>query len=127
MQDDGQDMEFVAEGNDVRGVSVHSGFPNPAADLGGAPSLSLDRLLVAHPSSSYFFRIQGHAWADQGIFDGDIALIDRALDPLPSDLLICWDEHGFKILRSSHLEEGETPWGVIRSIIHEYRKKAKAP
>jgi SOS-response transcriptional repressor LexA len=123
MQHDEQDMEFVAEGNDVRGVSVHAGFPNPAADFRGASALSLDKLLIAHPSSSYFFRVQGDSWTSQGIFDGDIALIDRALDPQPSDLVICWHDQGFNIVQLSQVAEGDEPWGVIRSIIHEYRKK----
>jgi len=60
-------------------VSVHAGFPNPAAERSGAP-LSLDKLLVRHPSSTYFFRIRGHTWHRYGVFDGDLAELDRALE-----------------------------------------------
>jgi hypothetical protein len=41
-------------------VATHKGFPNPAAERGGTP-LSLDRLLIKSPSSTYFFRIRGHS------------------------------------------------------------------
>ncbi len=126
MQHDERSLEFVARGNAVRGVSdgvsVHAGFPNPAAELGSAVALSLDRLLVAHPSSTYFFRIQGDAWAEQGIFDGDIAIIDRAPSPSSSDLVICWHDHGFTIVRTSNLTDGNEPWGVSTSIIHQYKR-----
>jgi SOS-response transcriptional repressor LexA len=124
MQDDEQDLEFVAEGNDVRGVSVHAGFPNPAADLGSSSALSLDKLLIAHPSSSYFFRIQGDSWLEQGIFDGDIAVIDRALDPTPADLLLVWHQDSFRLLSLDTLQAEDQPWGVVSSIIHQYRKKS---
>ncbi|MEJ0073631.1 MAG: S24 family peptidase [Candidatus Saccharibacteria bacterium] len=61
-------------------VQVHAGLPNPAAERTGAP-LSLDKLLVRHPSSTYFFRIRGHTWHATAVFDGDLAVIDRALTP----------------------------------------------
>lgn len=104
------------------GVATHAGFPNPAADRHGAVALSLDRLLIAHPSSTYFFRIEGHSWAEEGIFDGDIALIDRAIDPRSNDLVICWRNQGFTIARLNRLAEGNEPWGVISTIIHQYQK-----
>lgn len=105
------------------GVATHAGFPNPAADRDSAPALSLDQLLVTHPSSTYFFRIDGDMWAEQGIFDGDIALIDRALDPRPADLIACWRDGAFAITRFSQLEEGEEMWGIISTIIHQYRRR----
>lgn len=104
-------------------IAVHAGFPNPAADRGYAPSLSLDRLLIIHPASTYYFRIEGNTWEDQGIFDGDIAVIDRALMPRPQDLTICWRDGVFAILSASELAEGEEPWGVVGSIIHRFVRK----
>lgn len=104
-------------------IAVHTGFPNPAADRGYAPSLSLDRLLVIHPGSTYFFRVEGDSWEEQGIFDGDIAVIDRALAPRPQDLVICWHEEQFAILPARQLAEGMEPWGVVGSTIHRFIRK----
>jgi hypothetical protein len=118
-----ESMAAMAGGDGVRdGITTHAGFPNPAADRGSAQSLSLDRLLIRHPSSTYFFRIEGDNYAEQGIFNGDIALIDRALDPMPADLIICWHDQGFKIAHLNHLTEEDTPWGVVSSIIHQYQR-----
>jgi SOS-response transcriptional repressor LexA len=105
------------------GVSIHAGFPNPAADRRrhGAPlALDLHQLLIKHPSSSYLFRVAGHHWAGQGIFDGDIAVIDRALPFRESDLVIVWENDSFFISRYRDLQPLDEPWGVITSIIHQY-------
>jgi hypothetical protein len=101
------------------GVAVHAGFPNPGADRRAAP-LSLDRLLIRHPSSTFFFRIEGHNWADHGILDGDLALIDRAINPRPQDLVIYWHGDSFTISRRDHLQETNTIWGTIISTVHEH-------
>ena len=106
------------------GISVHSGFPNPALDrLGQAPRLALDlnQVLVQRPSSTYLFHIAGHRWSDQGIQDGDIAIIDRGLQPRPDHLVTIWRDDNFIICRQRHLEAGETAWGVLSAIIHQYR------
>lgn len=118
MQDD---LQTVADGD---GVSVHSGFPNPALDHRGdykPLALDLNQLLVKRPSSTYLFRVAGHHWADQGIYDGDIAVIDRAPQAGPTDLLIAWRTGGSTILRQNQLGPDDQPWGVVTAIIHQYR------
>jgi DNA polymerase V len=114
--DDSQDLAR----DDHSGISVHAGFPNPAADRHGA-SLRLDRLLIRHPSSTYMFRIVGSNHEEQGIFDGDIALIDRALTPHVGDLVVYWEGEHFAI---NHFREKQEPWGVVSTVIHAYRKVA---
>ncbi|HEX7368500.1 MAG TPA: S24 family peptidase [Candidatus Saccharimonadales bacterium] len=112
------DAETLAGGN-PGAVTVHAGFPNPAAERHGSP-LDLNRLLIKHPSSTYFFRIRGETWEDIGIFDGDIAIIDRALAPRRSDLVITWERDSFRLQHWRHWHTGDEPWGVVSSIIHPY-------
>jgi len=115
-------IQDLARSDEVSGVSVHAGFPNPAADRQGA-ALSLDRLLLKHPSSNFIFRVRGHNWADRGIFDGDLALIDRALDPARHNLVIAWQDDSFIIDTLANLPPGVEPWGTLTALIHEYRKE----
>lgn len=118
MQDD---LPTVAGGD---GVSVHRGFPNPALEHRGSPqslSLDLNQLLIQRPSSTYMFRIEGHHLADQGIYDGDIAVIDRASQAGPADLIVAWRGSDSTILRQRQLTPDDQPWGVVTSIIHQYR------
>jgi len=100
-------------------VSVHAGFPNPAAERSGA-LLSLDKLLVRHPSSTYFFRIRGHSWYRLGVFDGDIAIIDRARTPRERELAVWWQESGEFILGPHDKTAGQTVWGMVTAVIHPY-------
>lgn len=113
-------LQTLADGD---GVSVHSGFPNPALERHGQGKLSLDlnRLLIRQPSSTYLFRVAGHHWADQGVFDGDIAVIDRAAQVQANDLLVTWRASGSTLLRQSQLTPEDQPWGVVTAIIHQYR------
>jgi SOS-response transcriptional repressor LexA len=111
--------EAYAEGRQTgTTVAVHAGFPNPAAERSGAP-LSLDRLLIRHPSSTFFFRIRGHSWNRYGVFDGDLAVIDRALTPRGRDLVAWWQESGDFALSSFDHAEPQAIWGTITSLIHQ--------
>jgi len=108
------------------GVSVHSGFPNPALDRQGqGPRLALDinQLLVRHPSSTYLFRIAGHRFTDQGIYDGDVAVIDRSTHRRPTDLVISWQDNGFSLCRQQQLGADETAWGVVTAVIHQFDRR----
>src|SRR5438128_2644095 len=113
-------LQNLADGD---GVSVHSGFPNPALDNHGPAPLALDlnQLLVKRPSSTYLFRVAGHAYADQGIYDGDIAVIDRAPQAGHHDLIVAWRTDGSALVRQHQLTPGDKPWGVVTAIIHQYR------
>jgi len=100
-------------------VSVHAGFPNPAAERTGAP-LSLDKLLIRHPSSTFFFRIRGHNWYRYGVFDGDLAIIDRSLVPRERELVVWWRESGDFMLSPFERASKTNVWGTITAIIHSF-------
>ncbi|HEU4913959.1 MAG TPA: S24 family peptidase [Candidatus Saccharimonadales bacterium] len=108
------------------GVSVHTGFPNPAIDE-RLRSLDLNHLLINHSASTYFFRVQGSEWESIGIFDGDIAIIDRALDASRNDIVLWWgaDSGEFKLSALSAVPAGSNVWGVITATIHQFRRVAR--
>jgi DNA polymerase V len=103
-------------------VSIHSGFPNPAAERHGQASLTLDinRMLVPRPASSYLFRIAGHHWSDEGIYDGDVVVVDRSLARRPNDLVVTWQDSDFSLCRQRQLPDDEPAWGVVTSVIHQF-------
>lgn len=104
------------------GVSVHRGFPNSAEDQArDRLALDLNRLLVRHPSSTYLFRIGGHRWTEQGIDDGDIAVIDRGVEPRRNDLTVLWQNDSFTLCPRHRLPVGEDVWGTVVAVIHQYR------
>lgn len=106
--------------NLAQSVVEKTGFPNPATD-DLLVSLSLEKLLIKHPSSTFFVQLAGNSWEDIGVFDGDIAIVDKALEPKKKDIVVWWDIDEFRVSRYSHLPEKIAPWGVVISIIHRYR------
>ncbi len=104
------------------GVSVHDGFPNPATDT-ALQSIDLNALLVKHSASTYFMRIAGNEWAQQGIFAGDLALTDRALRARPNDPVVWIKDDQFSISPRHTLPKNVVVWGVVTAVIHQYRNR----
>ncbi|MDG5899452.1 translesion error-prone DNA polymerase V autoproteolytic subunit [Shewanella xiamenensis] len=53
-----------------------SGFESPAEEYRQL-GLDLDELLVLHPSSTFIAMAQGDSMQGEGIFDGDLLIVDR--------------------------------------------------
>ena len=64
-----------------------TGFESPAADYGQLP-LSLDELLVVHPSATFIGQAQGDSMQGVGIFDGDILIVDRHESMRNGDVIV---------------------------------------
>ena len=113
-------IEAMAGGD---GVSVHAGFPNPADERRGQSGLALDfnRWLIKHPTSTYLFRVAGHQRADQGIYDGDVAVVDRAVQAGPGDLVVASRDGGLVVCRRHRLTPEDRQWGVVTALIHPFR------
>jgi DNA polymerase V len=66
---------------------VRAGFPSPADDHLEQP-LDLNEHLIQHPSATYFVRVQGDSMIQAGIHDGDVLIVDRALQASHGDVVI---------------------------------------
>lgn len=108
------------QGSTTPGVSIHSGFPNPAADA-SLQGLDLNRLLINHSASTFMMRLKGNEWAAQGIFDTDIVLIDRALAARKNDLVVWWRGDEFAISALNQAPRNMVVWGVVTVVIHQCR------
>lgn len=67
--------------------TVAAGFPSPADDY-VEKNLSLDDLLISHPSATYLVKAHGTSMIGAGIYDGDILIIDRSVTPHTGDIVI---------------------------------------
>lgn len=106
-------------------IVVHAGFPNPATDK-SLEGLDLHQLLVSRPASTFLFRISGNDWEDIGIFDGDIAIVDRALDARPSEPIVWWSNDGhYSISFAKDIPNNTITWGVVTAVIHQFRKRSR--
>lgn len=103
-----------------QGVSIHGGFPNAATDA-SLSSLDLGKLLVQRPSSTFFMQVRGDDGEHMAIYDGDIVVVDRALQPRRFDRVIWWQGESFVIGLPAALPRNTVPWGVITYVIHGLR------
>ena len=69
------------------GDSISAGFPSPAQDYIEA-ELDLNEHLISHPAATYFVRVAGNSMIDAGIFDDDILIVDRAIEPANKRIVI---------------------------------------
>jgi len=122
------------------GYKIAAGFPSPAADY-TEKGLDLNTFLIHHKEASYFFQVTGHSMSGAGIMDGDIVLVDRAVEPQHGHIILavvdgeytlkrlyrvgeCVELHpensAFSPLR---LVEGQTleVWGVVTAVIRKMR------
>ncbi len=105
---------------DGTSVSVHTGFPNAADDARLQP-LNLNTLLIRNPYSTYHFRVAGNQWQSIGIFNNDIALIDRALKPQLQDIVVWIHQGEFALSIYKYTPKHATVWGVVSATIRHLK------
>jgi DNA polymerase V len=76
--------------------TVRAGFPSPAEEL-GARRQDLNELLIKHPLATFFWRVRGTSMVQAGIADGDILVVDRALEPRHGDIVVAEVDNDFTV------------------------------
>ena len=117
---------------------VEAGFPSPADDYMEG-SLDLNEHVIKHPSATYFVRASGDSMTGAGIFDGDLLIVDRSLEPAHGRVAIVEMDGQLTVKRlfkskgrfSLHSENGNYPpidlpeesevivWGVVTHVLHK--------
>lgn len=76
---------------------VKAGFPSPAEEI--REKLDLIKLLVIHKASTFFFRVSGVSMVDSGMDEGDIIIVDRAVDPYNNCIAVCYIDGEYTVKR----------------------------
>jgi DNA polymerase V len=87
--------------------AVKAGFPSPAEDYMGE-TLDFNRDLIRNPEATFYALVEGDSMMDVGICKGDIAVIDRSIEPQHGDVVVGAIDREFtvKFLDLSHKDEG---------------------
>lgn len=64
-----------------------AGFPAPADDM-VENVLDINDLVVKHPASTFFVRVEGDSMEGAKIFSGDVLVVDRAVDPTDGKVVV---------------------------------------
>ena len=119
---------------------IHAGFPSHATDY-MTQAIDLNKELVRHPAATFYGRVVGDSMIDAGVEEGDILVIDKALDAKDGDMAVCFVDGEFtlKYLRfrengltlvpanprypSIEIDEGSDfmMWGVVTYVIKKTR------
>lgn len=124
-------------------LGVTAGFPSPAQDYIDR-TLDFNKELIAHPAATFYAKVMGDSMIEAGISDGDIVVIDRAVEPLQGDIVIAYIDGEFtmKYLDLSELSKNRIwlrpgnplypafeitaddnfkVWGVVVKVIKNFR------
>jgi DNA polymerase V len=69
------------------GSRIAAGFPSPADDH-LEDALDLNEHLIQHPAATFFVRVRGDSMTGVGIHDGDLLVVDRALEPKSGAIVV---------------------------------------
>ena len=86
---------------------LKAGFPSPAEDY-SHETIDFNRDLIRNPEATFYGRVEGDSMIDAGICDGDIAVIDRSIEPMDGDVVVGYinEEFTIKYLDLKHRSEG---------------------
>ena len=118
---------------------VGAGYPSPATDY-IEDDIDLNSHLITNPPATFIIRVQGKSMIEVGIFDGDLLIVDKSLNPKNFSTVIANvnEELVVKTLIKSkgdnYLTSGSnntldrinltenpevTIWGVVTYVIHK--------
>jgi DNA polymerase V len=66
---------------------IAAGFPSPADDHLDR-DLDVHELLIHQPAATFYVRLSGDSMQGAGLYDGDILVVDRSLEPKHHDIVI---------------------------------------
>jgi DNA polymerase V len=119
---------------------VTAGFPSPAEDL-GEKRIDLTAELITHPAATFLLIVSGHSMILFGIFDGDLLVVNRALQAKHGSIVVAvvdgevtvkqlYKRNGQVKLKSGNptfpditFKEGQqlVIWGVVQHAIKTFK------
>ncbi|WP_314685971.1 S24 family peptidase [uncultured Bifidobacterium sp.] len=123
--------------------AVHAGFPSVAQDY-MVDDFSFDEHVMPHPETTFVVTVAGDSMQGAGIWDGDLLIVDRSLNPEDGDVVIAALDGELTVKRLLATDAGpvlhaENPrypdfrpsrlqelmiWGVVTGSYHPQKRVA---
>ncbi len=114
---------------------VGAGFPSPATDY-IEDDVDLNTHLIKNAPATFIIRVQGKSMSNVGIYDGDLLIVDRSINPKSSSTVIAnvneelvvktfikGKNNNYLASGPNKIELSENPnviiWGVVTYVIHK--------
>jgi len=121
------------------GCKINAGFPSPADDYIEA-WLDLNERFVKHKAATFFLRVKGDSMKDAKIYDGDLLIVDKAIEPKHGDNVVAVIDGDFVVKRLYKRdgvvklqaaneaypeilikpESDLVVWGVVQHVVHTF-------
>lgn len=119
--------------------SVSAGFPSPAEDF-SAKRIDLTEQLITHPAATFLAKVSGDSMKEDGIWDGDVLVVNRAIQARHNHIVMAVVDGEFTVKRL-HMRNGKvrlvaanptypdvipkegqtlTVWGVVQCCIKRF-------
>ena len=114
---------------------VGAGFPSPATDY-IEDDVDLNTHLIKNAPATFIIRVQGKSMTNVGIYDGDLLIVDRSINPKNSSTVIANVNEELVVKtfikgkNNNYLASGPNKielsenhnviiWGVVTYVIHK--------
>lgn len=88
---------------------IRAGFPSTAQDY-MSDSIDLNQELIRHPATTFYARAVGDSMKGCGIDDGDLLVIDKAIDPQEGDIVVAYIDGEFTLKKVKLEPDGSCLW-----------------
>jgi len=118
--------------------SVPAGYPSPISEQ-AKELVDINSHLMRNEIATYIFRFRGDAMIDAGIFDGDVLVVDRSVEPKNNDIVLatlndqfivkrfCQQDGLVKLISENPIypplvikeKDDFAVWGVVTNSVHK--------
>ena len=79
-------------------AGLRAGFPSPADDFIEI-SIDINKEYIKNKDTTFFAKVKGNSMINAGIFDGDLLIIDKSLEPQNDKIAVCQIDGEFTVKR----------------------------
>ena len=93
-------------------VGIQAGFPSTADDFIEL-SIDINKEYIKNRDFTFFAKVKGHSMKNVGIFDGDLLIIDKSIEPQDNKIAICQVDGDFTVKRIKI--DNDTVWLIAEN------------
>ena len=97
-------------------VGIQAGFPSPAEDFIEL-SIDINKEYIKNRDFTFFAKVKGHSMKNVGIFDGDLLIIDKSIEPQDNKIAICQVDGDFTVKRIKI--DNDTVWLIAENEAYD--------
>ena len=97
-------------------VGIQAWFPSPADDFIEL-SIDINKEYIKNRDFTFFAKVKGHSMKNVGIFDGDLLIIDKSIEPQDNKIAICQVDGDFTVKRIKI--DNDTVWLIAENEAYD--------